>query len=253
MIEKTPEKIFQDIKDVTAVAVAPGNANTNHYMRGMANGLILAEAIIEDKEPKYIEADAVNEFTVAQYQAEAQRTKSEQFHVGIFKVQCDRDILHAVIGIATEGAELLDPVKKAMFYGRELDMVNLDEEIGDILWYVAIYCEARGIKITDLMRQNNAKLKARYPEKFGSQQALFRNLAGERETLEQNDPHAKALSEPQPLKEVVPLAADDEEFAGPPTFDPPNKSMPGSLLRPATSAPVGNSPAPAGYKPKGFA
>jgi len=157
----------------------------------------------------------MTEFTIEQYQAEAQRTKSEQFHVGLFRVQCDRDILHAIIGIATEGAELLDPIKKAMFYGKPLDMVNFDEEIGDILWYVAIYCEARGINILDIMRQNNAKLRSRYPEKFGTQEALFRDLETERAVLEAHDPHATALSEPQPLKEVVPLAADDEEFSGP--------------------------------------
>ncbi len=46
-------------------------------------------------------------------------------------------ILHGAIGCCTEGGELLDCVKKAMFYGREIDRVNLLEELGDLSWYMS--------------------------------------------------------------------------------------------------------------------
>jgi len=46
---------FQRIREVTAIQCSPGNFDVNEYMRGMANGLILAQAIVDDKEPKYIE------------------------------------------------------------------------------------------------------------------------------------------------------------------------------------------------------
>ena len=55
---KPIEKRLQDLDNVTAIAVSPGNADVNEYMRGMANGLILAKAIMEDVEPVYIEAPA---------------------------------------------------------------------------------------------------------------------------------------------------------------------------------------------------
>ena len=41
-------------------------------------------------------------------------------------------IIHSAMGCATEAGELLDSVKKHIFYGRELDTVNLQEEIGDM-------------------------------------------------------------------------------------------------------------------------
>jgi NTP pyrophosphatase (non-canonical NTP hydrolase) len=96
------------------------------------------------------------------------------------------DLMHAIIGIATEGAELLDPIKKMMFYGKQLDAVNLDEEVGDVLWYIAIYCTARGTTIEQIAEMNNKKLKSRYPEKFSKEKALKRDLKEERKVMEEN-------------------------------------------------------------------
>lgn len=48
------------------------------------------------------------------------------------------DLLHCATGLVTESAELVDAVKKNVFYGKPLDVVNIKEEIGDILWYIAI-------------------------------------------------------------------------------------------------------------------
>lgn len=48
------------------------------------------------------------------------------------------DLLHATLGMITEPAEALDAFKRAIFYGRDLDVVNLLEEIGDAIWYCHI-------------------------------------------------------------------------------------------------------------------
>ena len=37
-------------------------------------------------------------------------------------------LLHGVMGISTEAAELEDVMKKHIFYGKEVDTVNLKEE-----------------------------------------------------------------------------------------------------------------------------
>ncbi len=58
---RTWNKRFSDLCKAKDVAVDPGNAHANDYMRGMANGLILAVATMTDKEPDYIEFDAVKE------------------------------------------------------------------------------------------------------------------------------------------------------------------------------------------------
>lgn len=51
MTDKTAE---QKIDDVTALASTPGNAFASDYLLGMANGLILAQAIIKGTEPAYL-------------------------------------------------------------------------------------------------------------------------------------------------------------------------------------------------------
>lgn len=92
--------------------------------------------------------------------------------------------LHAALGIATESGELLDMLKKTIFYGKPFDRTNLIEECGDMFWYVALLCDANEIDLKDILDRNIAKLKARYPEKFTEHAANNRNLEKEREILE---------------------------------------------------------------------
>jgi NTP pyrophosphatase (non-canonical NTP hydrolase) len=93
-------------------------------------------------------------------------------------------LLHGAIGIATEAGELLDALKKHIYYNKELDKVNISEEIGDVLWYAALLCNCLEIDMRDVMDTNIAKLKARYPEKFDEDKAENRNLKKERRVLE---------------------------------------------------------------------
>jgi NTP pyrophosphatase (non-canonical NTP hydrolase) len=125
-----------------------------------------------------------------QYQAEVKATKSDVFFMPIHKfmpaptsANIPIDVLHAIVGISTESGELLDVAKKAMFYGKAVDFVNLDEEMGDVLWYIAIYANARGTTIEELARVNNQK---RFPDKFTTYHANNRNLPAERANLEFN-------------------------------------------------------------------
>lgn len=55
MTEKTIERRLEELANVKAIQLSPGNFDVNEYMRGMANGLILADAIMNDHEPVYIE------------------------------------------------------------------------------------------------------------------------------------------------------------------------------------------------------
>lgn len=47
------------------------------------------------------------------------------------------NILHMNMGIITEVAEAIDPIKKHIAYGKVLDLVNVGEEIADTMWYIA--------------------------------------------------------------------------------------------------------------------
>ena len=94
------------------------------------------------------------------------------------------DELHMVLGMQTEAAEIADVYKKHIAYGKPLDYVNVSEEIGDIMWYIANLCNMKGWNLEDILITNINKLKARYPHSFDENKALFRDLDKERQILE---------------------------------------------------------------------
>jgi hypothetical protein len=99
------------------------------------------------------------------------------------------DMLHAAIGMSTEAAELLDALKKHIYYGKDLDMVNIDEELGDSNWYQSLMIHSMRMKKHNvtweyLWEKNINKLKARYGDKFTSEAAIKRDLTIERKALE---------------------------------------------------------------------
>lgn len=55
-------------------------------------------------------------------------------------------LLHCVMGQSTELTELIESLQK-----KELDLVNVKEEIGDVWWYVAIACDVLDIKFETLL------------------------------------------------------------------------------------------------------
>lgn len=95
--------------------------------------------------------------------------------IGLDSYPASKDYLHAVMGIVTEGGELAKTVVDATRQSPGVDRENAIEEIGDVLWYIAIACDALGVNIEDAMRANIAKLKSRYPERFTESNALIRD------------------------------------------------------------------------------
>lgn len=94
------------------------------------------------------------------------------------------DDIHMILGIQTESAEIADAYKKYIAYKNPLDLVNVKEEIGDTIWYIANMCNMHGWDLRDILDTNIAKLEARYPEKFTEEQAINRDLVSERQVLE---------------------------------------------------------------------
>ena len=83
-------------------------------------------------------------------------------------------MLHAAMGMATESSEFLDILKKHFFYGKPLDMTHAKKEVGDILWYMAVFCDATGTDFEELMQMNIDKLRARYEGNFSQDKAINR-------------------------------------------------------------------------------
>ena len=115
------------------------------------------------------------------YINKAIKTESLNTHI-----EGNERLLHAGIGLATETGEFLDAIKKTVFYGKELDKVNLKEELGDVLWYIAVAMDELGTDFETEMKRNIEKLEQRYPEKFTPEKAENRNLERERKILEKD-------------------------------------------------------------------
>lgn len=93
-------------------------------------------------------------------------------------------LLHGAIGLSTEAGELLDMIKKHIYYGKPLDLVNAKEEVGDSMWYAGLVIDVLKTTFDEVLTVNIDKLKARYPEKFTEFHAENRDLETERKILE---------------------------------------------------------------------
>ena len=95
-------------------------------------------------------------------------------------------VLHALLGLNTESAELLECIPKVI-NGEALDSVNLNEELGDVLWYQAVLVDALQLDLNSTMEVNALKLEKRYKKGFNFEQAVHRDLDAERKILEQKE------------------------------------------------------------------
>jgi NTP pyrophosphatase (non-canonical NTP hydrolase) len=88
----------------------------------------------------------------------------------------DADVLIVwnAIGLAGEAGEVADLVKKGIFHQHGLDVVKLEQELGDVLWYVAAICSKLGLDLGDVMAKNIEKLKQRYPDGYTSDASQHR-------------------------------------------------------------------------------
>jgi NTP pyrophosphatase (non-canonical NTP hydrolase) len=103
---------------------------------------------------------------------------------GILMSEGSSRLLHAALGMSTEAGEFLDQLKKHFFYSKMLDLTNLHEELGDLLWYIAIAMDELGTDFPTEMNRVIRKLQVRFPDKFDAVHAACRDLDAERQGLE---------------------------------------------------------------------
>ncbi len=82
--------------------------------------------------------------TLAEYQQLASRTCPDLGTPG-------ENALHMQLGIITEIGETLDIFKKKHAYKKEIDLVNLGEELADQLWYVSNNALQRNVNVFDAL------------------------------------------------------------------------------------------------------
>ena len=81
------------------------------------------------------------------------------------------DLITACFGLSGEVGEFVDLVKKWIFHEKEIDFHHLQLELGDILWYVALSCDAMGWNMDEIMQMNIDKLSRRYKDGFTVEEA----------------------------------------------------------------------------------
>lgn len=78
-------------------------------------------------------------------------------------------LIAGALGLAGESGEFADTVKKILFHGHELNQlqrIHMVEELGDLLWYLAIAADALQCSLAYVADKNMQKLNNRYPDGF---------------------------------------------------------------------------------------
>jgi NTP pyrophosphatase (non-canonical NTP hydrolase) len=103
-----------------------------------------------------------------EYQQAAMRTK------GVY-ADLEDQIIYASMGLAGESGEVSEMIKKVVWHGHEMDYDRLLDELGDVLWYVALAADAVGLSVNAVMEHNIVKLRGRYPDGFSQERSKYRD------------------------------------------------------------------------------
>ena len=117
-----------------------------------------------------------SDVTPKEYVKLAMRTKNDLGMKG--------NTVHASLLLTSESGEVASEVKRFFAYNKSLDIAHIKEELGDVLWGIALMCDTLGIELEDVMQSNILKLEARYPDLcFKEEHALNRDLAAEKAAM----------------------------------------------------------------------
>lgn len=85
----------------------------------------------------------------------------------------DTQMYHALHGMVGEVGEIHSIFQK-YYQGHDISREHLKKEVGDLLWMIAEFCTSFGWELSEVMRLNIEKLKARYPDGFETDKSLHR-------------------------------------------------------------------------------
>lgn len=101
-----------------------------------------------------------------EYQALAARTIGKDMSL----IQQEKHALHGMVGEIGE----LHSLYQKRYQGHAFDDTHAKKELGDLLWFIAEYCTARGWTLESVMSLNIDKLIDRYPAGFEAERSLHR-------------------------------------------------------------------------------
>jgi NTP pyrophosphatase (non-canonical NTP hydrolase) len=117
--------------------------------------------------------------------------KTEQYSVLALRTAKDfgslnMDIMHAAAGMSGEAGEVIDLIKKVIYYGKPIDRTKVLEEAGDLCWYLNLLITKLDSSWSEVFDMNIAKLEARYPDlRFDAEKAINRDEAAEQKAINQ--------------------------------------------------------------------
>lgn len=92
--------------------------------------------------------------TFGEYQKAALRTASPK--------DKKNELFHLVLGLVGEAGEIAEKFKKIVRDNdSDLDKKDMQKELGDALWYIAVLADHLGIKLEDIADANITKLASR--------------------------------------------------------------------------------------------
>ena len=78
------------------------------------------------------------------------------------------------LGISGEAGDVAGCIKKTLYHGND-QREGIRENVGDVMWYLAMICNFYGWNLEDILKENIEKLKARYPKGFTEKAAKRKN------------------------------------------------------------------------------
>ena len=82
--------------------------------------------------------------------------------------------INGALGLNGEAGEVADLIKKTYFQGHEFCDEKIAQELGDVMWYVALIADCLGMTLEEVAEKNIEKLKKRYPNGFLPKDSIHR-------------------------------------------------------------------------------
>ena len=90
------------------------------------------------------------------------------------KLSPEQQISNAIFGLHGEMGEVTDLIKKQLYQGHKISKDLLEEEVGDMLFYLAWLMRLYDMDMNDVLYRNYYKLLKRYPDGFDMDKSVNR-------------------------------------------------------------------------------
>ncbi len=101
-------------------------------------------------------------------------TQQEYYADFVNTLLVNKSMTNIALGIAAEGGEFANDVRKMEFQGHPLDKAKLIKELGDVRFYLQAAYNALKVTDNEVIEENMIKLGKRYPDGFSSSKSIGR-------------------------------------------------------------------------------